>query len=114
MLCYIVPNRWCDYLVSKNYIEGKKHTTENVKDVVLLFLRLAKIIAETASLEVAKGSAINEMKKVGMLVASEKLSTASTRGSANTAAIRVPNNNIITALKVIHFGFSTASTTSSL
>lgn len=60
------------------------------------------------------GSAMNEMKKEGMLVAVEKLSTASTRGSANTAAITVPSNNSSTALKDVHLGFSTPSTISSL
>lgn len=73
------------------------------------------MIADTASLElVANGNAMNEMKKDGMLVASEKLSTASTSGSAKAAAIRVPSNNISTALIEIHRGFSTFSTTSSL
>ena len=47
---------------------------------------------------VAKGSAINEMKKDGMLVASEKLSTASTNGSANAAAMTVPRSSNNTAL----------------
>ena len=61
------------------------------------------MIADTASLElVARGSAMNEMKNVGMLVASEKLSTASTRGSANAAAIAAPSNSSETAFKVIH------------
>lgn len=90
-------------------------TSENVKEAVLNFFLLAKIIADTDSLElVARGSAMNEMKKVGMLVASEKLSTTSTRGSANAAAIAVPTININTALRVIHFASSTPSTTSSL
>ena len=73
------------------------------------------MIADTASLElVAKGSTINEMKKEGMLVASEKLSTASTKGSANAAAMRVPTNNKHAALIEVHLGFSTPSTISSL
>jgi hypothetical protein len=66
------------------------------------------MIADTASLElVANGRAINEMKKVGILVASEKLSTASTRGSAKAAAITAPANNISDALKDVHLGFLT-------
>lgn len=97
------------------YNKTEKQTSENVNEAVLIFLRLAKIIADTASLElVAKGKAINEMKNEGILVASEKLSTASTRGSANAAAIMVPINSIRTALKDVHLGFSTFSTTSSL
>lgn len=73
------------------------------------------MIAETASLEfVAKGIAINEMKKEGMFVALEKLVTESTSGSANAAAIMVPTSNINAALKLIQEGFSTRSTTSSL
>ena len=92
---------------------NRKHTSENVNEAVLTFLRLAKMIADTASLElVANGRAINEMKKVGILVASEKLSTASTRGSANAAAITAPANNIIAALKDVHLGFLTPSSPS--
>lgn len=73
------------------------------------------MIADTDSLElVTKGSTINEMKKEGMLVASEKLSTASTKGSANAAARRVPPNSKKTALIVVHLDFSTPSTVSSL
>nr|GMC70231.1 hypothetical protein TEA_007235 [Ipomoea batatas] len=57
------------------------------------------MIAETASLElVANGSATNEMKKEGIFVAVEKLSTASTRGSANAAAMAVPSNKSEAAL----------------
>lgn len=94
---------------------NEKQTSENVNDAVLFVLRLAKMIADTDSLElVAKGNAINEMKNVGILVASEKLSTASTRGSANAAAIMVPTKSISTALTEVHLRFSTASTTSSL
>lgn len=94
---------------------NKKLTSENVNDAVLCFLRVAKIMADTASLElVANGNAINEMKNDGILVAVEKLSTASTSGSANAAAIKVPSSSISTALKEIHLGFSTCSTTSSL
>lgn len=89
-------------------------TSENVKEAVLIFFLLAKIIADTASLElVARGSAMNEIKKVGMLVASEKLSTTSTSGSANAAAIAAPTSNINMALKVTHLASSTPSTTSS-
>ena len=73
------------------------------------------MIADTASLEfVAKGKAINEMKKEGMLVALEKLSTASTNGSAKTAAIIVPSTRNRIALMVVAFGFSISSPCSSL
>lgn len=48
------------------------HTSENVKEAVLFFFLDAKIIADTTLLElVARGSAMNEMKKVGMLVTSD-------------------------------------------
>ena len=78
-------------------------------------LRLANVIAATASLElVNKGSTMNEMKKAGILVASEKLSTASTRGSAKAAAMIVPSNNNSTALMVVRLELSTLSMTSSL
>ena len=64
------------------------YSSENVSDADFVFFLVAKMIADTASLEfVARGRAINEMKKEGMLVASEKLFTASTSGSAKTAAI---------------------------
>lgn len=54
--------------------EMKKQTSENVSDKVRCFFRRAKIIAETASLElVAKGIAMKERKKEGICVASEKL-----------------------------------------
>lgn len=93
----------------------RKQTSENVNDADLNFFRLAKIIADTASLElVASGSATNETKKEGMVVALEKLLTASTRGSANTAAMTVPSNSNKTALVAVDLGFSTASTLSSL
>ncbi|KAJ0522690.1 hypothetical protein HanRHA438_Chr10g0462881 [Helianthus annuus] len=60
------------------------------------------MIADTDSLElVANGKAMNEMKKDGILVAVEKPSTASTKGSANTAATSVPNNNNSTAFAVV-------------
>lgn len=73
------------------------------------------MIADTDSLElVTKGSTINEMKKEGMLVASEKLSTASTKGSAKAAARRVPPNSNKAALIEVHLDFSTPSTVSSL
>lgn len=99
----------------KKIVKNEKETSENVNEAVLFFLRLAKMIADTASLElVAKGRAMNEMKNEGMLVASEKLSTASTRGSANAAAIMVPNNSISTALNDVHLGSSTFSGSSSL
>lgn len=68
------------------------------------------MIADTASLElVAKGKAINEMKKEGILVAFEKLSTASTSGSANTAAITVPSTRNVIAFMVIALGFLISS-----
>ena len=75
-----------------------KHTSEYVKDAILDFFLLAKIRVDTTSLELAKGRMTNETKKEGMLVAVEKLSTASTRGSAVTAAIMVPKSNMKTAL----------------
>lgn len=75
-----------------------KHTSEYIKDAILDFFLLAKIRVDTTSLELAKGRMTNEMKKEGMLVAVEKLSTASTRGSAVTAAIMVPKSNMKTAL----------------
>lgn len=94
---------------------GKQDTSENVKEADLKFFLEANIIADTASLElVASGSAINEMKKVGIRVAAEKLSTASTKGSANAAAIKVPSSNSSTALIEFHRGSSTPSTFSSL
>lgn len=72
------------------------------------------MIAETASLElVAKGNAMNEMKKEGILVAVEKLPTASTRGSANAAAIIAPSNKNKTAFIVVLRGSSTPSSSSS-
>lgn len=46
------------------------HTSEKVKEEVFCFFLLAKIMAETASLEfVANGIAIKDIKKEGMLVA---------------------------------------------
>jgi hypothetical protein len=63
---------------------------------------------------VARGRKIKEMKKAGILVASEKLSTTSTKGSANAAAIREPSNRNNPALMEIHLAFSTPSETSSL
>lgn len=91
-----------------------KQTSENVREEVRCFFLLAKIIAETASLEfVANGIAMKEMKKEGILVASEKLSTASTSGSANMAAITVPRSTSKMALKQVQVGLSTFSTTSS-
>jgi hypothetical protein len=68
------------------------------------------MIAETASLElVAMGIAMNEMKNEGILVAFEKLCTASTSGSANAAAIAVPRSKSKMALKLVQVGFSIAS-----
>lgn len=93
----------------------EEQTSEKVREADLSFFPLANIIADTASLElVASGRAINEMKKEGMLVALEKLLTASTKGSANAAAMPAPSNNSSTALIVVDLGFSTPSTTSSL
>lgn len=90
-------------------------TSEKVSEAVLCFFLLANIIAETASLElVAKGRAIKEMKKVGIPVASEKLSTASTRGSANAPATIVPKTSSNTAFRVVNLGFSTPPVTSSV
>ena len=94
---------------------SEKQTSENVKEAVLCFFLVAKIMADTASLElVARGSAINEMKKVGMLVAVEKLSTASTRGSANAAAIAAPNNNNNVAFMTNRLVLATPSAAPSL
>lgn len=91
------------------------YTSEKVKEAFLRLLRDAKMIAETASLElVAKGSTTKEMKNEGMLVAVEKLSTASTKGSANAAAIAVPSSSINPAFKDVIFGFLTPSALSSL
>lgn len=91
------------------------YSSEKVSEAVLCLFLLANIIAETASLEfVAKGRAIKEMKKVGIPEAPEKLSTASTSGSANAPATIVPTTNNNTAFKVINLGFSTRSATSSV
>lgn len=96
------------------FYKTMKQTSENVREEVRCFFLLAKIIAETASLEfVANGIAMKEMKKEGILVASEKLSTASTSGSANMAAITVPRSTSKMALKQVQVGLSTFSTTSS-
>lgn len=82
----------------------KIQTSENVK-FAALFFRLARSRAGTTSLEEAKGRITNETKKEGMLVAVANLSTASTMGAANTAAIAVPRSRINTALQAIHLGF---------
>lgn len=93
----------------------KKQTSEKVKDEDLSFFLLANITADTASLAlVARGRAMNDIKKGGILVALEKLSTESTRGSAKTAARTVPRVNSITAFMVVHLGILTTSTASSL
>jgi hypothetical protein len=93
---------------------SNRHTSEKVRDKVRCFFRLAKIIAETASLElVAKGIAMKEMKKEGIFVALEKLWTASTSGSANAAAIAVPRSKRAMALKQVQVGFSIDSPSSS-
>lgn len=56
---------------------------------------------------------MKDMKKDGILVASEKLSTASTRGSAQAAAMMVPKIKSRTALKEVHVGFSLLSSSTS-
>jgi len=84
---------------SKLFIVTAPYISENVKDADLSFFLLANMIADTASAElVARGNAMKEMKKEGMLVAVEKLSTASTNGSAKAAAIAVPSSSNNTAL----------------
>jgi hypothetical protein len=89
-------------------------TSEKVREQVLCFFLLAKMMAETASLElVASGRAMNEMKKDGMCVALEKLWTVSTSGSANAAAMAAPRRRNPTAFAMHHPGFSTLSTASS-
>lgn len=98
--------------VTEKKAEGKlksgKSTSDNVKETVFCVLLRAIFIADNVSLQlVAKGSATNDTKKVGMLVALEKSSTASTSGSATRPPIQVPTNNIITALKEVHLGEST-------
>ncbi|THG11468.1 hypothetical protein TEA_007235 [Camellia sinensis var. sinensis] len=80
------------------FMVAAPYNSEKVNEADLCLFLLEKIIAVTDSLEVvAKGNAINEMKKDGMLVASEKLSTASTNGSANAAAMTVPRSSNNTA-----------------
>lgn len=55
-------------------MEGREQTSENVKEVVLGFLRLASFIADADALVlVANGTKINEMKKDGILADLEKL-----------------------------------------
>lgn len=85
-----------------------------MSDVVLIFFRLEKMRPETISLELAKGRIRNEIKNEGMVVAVEKLSTVSTRGSANTAATIVPRSIIIKAFMVFHLGFFMLPVASSL
>jgi hypothetical protein len=90
---------------------GGVRTSEKVSEKVLCFFLLVKMIAETASLElVARGRAMKEIKKDGMCVASEKLWTASTSGSANAAAMAAPKSRNPTALAMHQPGFSTLST----
>lgn len=69
---------------------------------------------DTISLELTKGRITKETKNVGILVAVEKLSTASTRGSATTAARMVPRSNISTAFEACQRAFLTSSTISSM
>ena len=86
--------------------EKSARTSIKVDEVVSLFRLLAEIITDTASLElVARGRTMKEMKKVGMLVVSEKLSTALIRGSANTAAIIAPSSRRSIAMMVVHLVF---------
>lgn len=88
----------------------EKQTSENVRDAVVFCFLWAKMIAETASLElVAKGIAINETKKEGILVALEKFSTASIRGSAKAAAMTVPSSKSDTDWNQTRGTFSTTS-----
>lgn len=96
------------------FIVTPPHSSEKVKEAVLIFLRDAKMMADTASLElVAKGKAMKEMKKDGIPVAAEKLLTVSTKGSANAAAMAAPNSSSRAALMVIHFGSATSPPSSS-
>jgi hypothetical protein len=84
-------------------------TSEKEREQVLRFFLLAVMVMETASLDLTSGRAMKETKKEGMCMASEKLWTTSTRGSANAAAMAAPNSRSPTAL-VIHWpGFSTIS-----
>ena len=100
-------------LLETEFAGNKKLTSEYIKDAILVFFFLAKIRVDTASLELAKGRMTNETKKEGMLVAVEKFSTTSTRGSATTAAIKVPRSNMKAALEACQWAFSILSTTSS-
>jgi hypothetical protein len=99
--------------IGNSVASKEKRTSEYIKDDILDFFFLAKIRVDTTSLELAKGRMTNETKNEGMLVAVEKLSTTSTRGSAITAAIRVPRSNIKPALEACHLAFSILSTASS-
>jgi hypothetical protein len=93
-------------------VKGRQQTSENVKEVVLCFLRLAVFIAETDALVVvANGTKINEMKKEGTLAELEKLSTLYIRGSARSANIAMPSTKSIIAL---HQDRKELSTTASL
>ena len=101
-------------MLERKQVCQNKQTSEKVKEAVCLLSRLAKMIADTASLElVAKGRTMKEMKKAGMLVTSENSSTASTKGSANAAAIAVPSSSNSTALMEFLLEFSTPSLASS-
>lgn len=92
----------------------RSQTSEKVNEADLCFFREAKMIAETASLElVANGKKMNDMKKDGILVAVEKPSTASTKGSANKAATSVPSNSKSTAFIVVLRGSSIPFSSSS-
>lgn len=74
LFVFLVIANSTSFTMKNQLNEVKKQTSENVSDKVRCFFRLAKIIAETASLElVAKGIAMKERKKEGICVASEKL-----------------------------------------
>ncbi len=93
-------------------MKGREQTSENVKEVVLCFLRLAAFIAAADALVVvANGTKINEMKKEGTLAELEKLTTLSIRGSARSANIAMPSTKSIIAL---HQDRKELSTTASL
>uniref|UniRef100_A0A7C9AGV5 Uncharacterized protein n=1 Tax=Opuntia streptacantha TaxID=393608 RepID=A0A7C9AGV5_OPUST len=90
------------------------YISENVSDAEFLLFLLAKMIADTASLEfVARGKAMNEMKNEGIPVASEKLLTESTSGSAKTAVTTVPRTKNNIAFMVVFLGSSISSPVSS-
>ena len=96
-------------------MKGREQTSENVKEVVLCFLRLAVFIAEADALVfVANGTKINEMKKEGTLAELEKLSTLYIRGSARSANIAMPSTKSIIALQQDRKELSTTASLFSL